>query len=1843
MVIRKGPPARVPWTRVPFTPGRGAGLLAPGFTRVTGLGGRGSAYSAPTADADARIPKALDAILDPTIALAPELLAGSNGAGAPKSLILPEALNPQKQVFQKGIRTYDDYQRAVRLIRQLPSLVTGESRAEAEALVAIVDAFEAVAAIRHRQYGSSSSPSQKVIEEPVLTAKDRKSGSRVLVVIESITTPADQRAATSYCRRTASEQINRDEAYAHEVYLEYGANIFWLIHEMLHALPTDTVPAIFRQIEIPVPSPFNSGLISLYKDLVGAYARDEARSVLGEALLYRVLMAAGARNFVGRSLGYIARAHQEYTSGLTSYLEAGTYLGENHLVIYQLRSLFQVADALHKNPGLARDIVLSDNIKASGLQSKSGYPFVRDFLLQLLQQYKRWLATKPKSGDPLIPIRNRVLQYLGAAAPVTRARDGILEDLESITIGSRPTPPPGSDPTRLQRQPDISRDRILLVGQFAEFLQRLFDFSAVEVQANLRSFLRYAEWCNPEVAGLIYARLLMVYQEQERELTLLDGVEIAHSLLRSGYVNEGRAVLEKALTTHDPILQWDTDWNEILLDLHRMGLHAEVAALLDRVEAGRRVLHAEYEAKVMQAFNRQGWWRRGGQAMVRGLVKHHAFGLSSAMLYDLVKAVRYHRGRGKSYYRFKGYEYASRITVGGKRLTVMRKVGLEALDTQGSLGADRVARYYRGREIALLHALYEISQEYQESLRQMPNALLYLGQEVQRDPLAVADEALPYLDPHIEQWQAAVRDAKDYAFRWFKRTTGVVRPKPPKRGVVDPSGQATMSHYIYEVHRSYGHRNIPQIELQVKGRAVAAGNFDDLETAILGDQGVFLQAMLNIPGRFRLALRAVRRLPDSQVKVWLFALAAKVAPAAFSGRDWSTLFSDWERTIDHVAVTLPRWRYIESGQRRSRYQRDPTAALPPDHRHSYFYQVHRRLLSEAMLRREDAATRAEGIAMLVDLPVTPAAHYNVYNHQGDQVPRLYRPTGTIAVQHASTVGAATAQLAIVDDARAYGNDARARDAARAAAEILVSQQSVAGPDVGFVVARFIEATVATMDQLARLGHTEPLQRLFDRARGLFENAIQDLRSRESTEREWQSSRDDLYAATEAHDALYLALDREGPVAVHYRAEVDPWEEAVDTQRARLQRAERVLLSQGRLAVALGAMAQDPDAGRRALHEILDQLHHDVEERNQFYPVDVLIAAAGMIAQNDTVRDEAARAYRVAIRALSLSRGQDDAFERNAWSVAASIDRAPFSGDAGAEVKDTLMVELVDALFPESRMELWVSESAFAVATGEGREVGIFDYVLRDERYPEAERSLLRKAVNIRDLLRFNTAVEPETRAKQLYIMRELFLQIAAKGELFLERERLLGLAQTSEPEILRAINAIFLDYAVDTARQISGYPTFEALQKGDYNAKTVQRQLREDVDEVFAQDSPDLARLTDLMAVAKILLEREVESLALATFEALKYSPTFMLCYDRVSEGMRESRHVLTPAQDLILAMMMTVANVEEAQLRLNLFRAIFRDATIRPEIRRRAFEGLYMAEAISPYVHDAYMSRSESTFYVGEEAAWFARLVRWESLIGRMDDFSLSLFLESPDVEAQRRVERMVHLQNTRGNIETVAHPYRLSQPEDLEYYLYRHVLTNEERAFARNIVAVGEQGHVREFRQQWRQAAAEFAFFLAMRVAADLTEVEATLIDLLPDTEAGVMRLLAHFEKMESQIAEREAEAQSQAQQINHEREAHRSLDASLKVGRQKEREPLYDVSVIRAVVEEQANAAFPDVAGLRLVEFFTFLEQYDIQVDSLEDLLVRAADGATLVLQLAGRWLDHEVGEYVGAAITTYRRLI
>ncbi len=231
---------------------------------------------------------------------------------------------------------------------------------------------------------------------------------------------------------------DRATSWGSAVSIETGQGVFALIHEIVHAMPLERLPA--ELLRIPYRSPDRERLSfedRFVRHIESAY-HDEAISGLAEIVLFDDLRRARAPLPKEGEDGYVDHVRamsQTYAEeGLDAYLDSELYIGRNHRIDYNVRRLIQMAVLALAQPETLRDVTVSSVLAEGGITvtAPEGSPASK-----LLAQVNAAMdEPTPENIQALVVHAPRLLKYVTLDPQVMVQR--ITEFFEAYTKGKNP-------------------------------------------------------------------------------------------------------------------------------------------------------------------------------------------------------------------------------------------------------------------------------------------------------------------------------------------------------------------------------------------------------------------------------------------------------------------------------------------------------------------------------------------------------------------------------------------------------------------------------------------------------------------------------------------------------------------------------------------------------------------------------------------------------------------------------------------------------------------------------------------------------------------------------------------------------------------------------------------------------------------------------------------------------------------------------------------------------------------------------------------------------------------------------------------------------------------------------------------------------------------------------------------------------------------------------------------------------------------------------------------------------------------------------------------------------------
>lgn len=231
---------------------------------------------------------------------------------------------------------------------------------------------------------------------------------------------------------------DRATSWGSAISIEAGESVFALIHEIVHAMPLDQLPA--ELLRIPYRSPDREGLSfedRFVRHIESAY-HDEAISGLAEVVLFDDLRRARAPLPEEGEDGYVdhvrAVSRTYAKEGLDAYLDSELYIGRNHRIDYNVQRLIQTAVLALAEPETLRDVTVSSVLAEGGITVTAPEGSAA---AELLEKVKAAMdSPTPENIQALVVHLPRLLKYVTLDPEVMVQR--IKEFFEAYTKGKNP-------------------------------------------------------------------------------------------------------------------------------------------------------------------------------------------------------------------------------------------------------------------------------------------------------------------------------------------------------------------------------------------------------------------------------------------------------------------------------------------------------------------------------------------------------------------------------------------------------------------------------------------------------------------------------------------------------------------------------------------------------------------------------------------------------------------------------------------------------------------------------------------------------------------------------------------------------------------------------------------------------------------------------------------------------------------------------------------------------------------------------------------------------------------------------------------------------------------------------------------------------------------------------------------------------------------------------------------------------------------------------------------------------------------------------------------------------------
>ena len=290
---------------------------------------------------------------------------------------------------------------------------------------------------------------------------------------------------TSVTKRIYPEFVNRMDMPAGEigVTITPWSSPFTIIHEMAHALPGNRLINLLNEnlgnrsvdanmmweFDLPDLPGEDASLAEIFTQVAGRMFKDELYAGLAEIGLFRFFIRIGAK--VPEHV-LVAQAILR-DEGLAGFVRGGAYLGDNHLIMYNLAAAAQVAEEIKNHPekmdgkligSLPRELV-------SAMYDKSLEATRRRISTLLASQELRAglsaIYMDPESVHPLKPAVMRLGALLKTYFGIDLAQS-IHRPETQVTVGERRTERPRGNPAWIENRNEAAAQVVKLLRDFFE-------------------------------------------------------------------------------------------------------------------------------------------------------------------------------------------------------------------------------------------------------------------------------------------------------------------------------------------------------------------------------------------------------------------------------------------------------------------------------------------------------------------------------------------------------------------------------------------------------------------------------------------------------------------------------------------------------------------------------------------------------------------------------------------------------------------------------------------------------------------------------------------------------------------------------------------------------------------------------------------------------------------------------------------------------------------------------------------------------------------------------------------------------------------------------------------------------------------------------------------------------------------------------------------------------------------------------------------------------------------------------------------------------------------------------
>jgi len=282
----------------------------------------------------------------------------------------------------------------------------------------------------------------------------------------------------SYVQRTYEEFQGRMDSPArtHGITIKKGDSIFTLFHEMAHALPLSSffkhfgknfgAPDIEALEWPPFPGP-EDHLSEVFVKLAGAAFRDEAYAAIAEIQLETFLNITVESE---AQTGSEMRAFLEQ-NGVGSFVRSGMYLGDNHMILYNLAAAFELAKRIAQDPSQARQEIFGSLPYSVSLAGADGDVVAWARRLEgLVSELGRFTAAIHQdnfSNHPLKPVITRLARVLQRKFKIDLSVFA-PQQAPHLDVGARTVERARGSDSWITDQPDSVRDTLSILESYAD-------------------------------------------------------------------------------------------------------------------------------------------------------------------------------------------------------------------------------------------------------------------------------------------------------------------------------------------------------------------------------------------------------------------------------------------------------------------------------------------------------------------------------------------------------------------------------------------------------------------------------------------------------------------------------------------------------------------------------------------------------------------------------------------------------------------------------------------------------------------------------------------------------------------------------------------------------------------------------------------------------------------------------------------------------------------------------------------------------------------------------------------------------------------------------------------------------------------------------------------------------------------------------------------------------------------------------------------------------------------------------------------------------------------------------